>query len=228
MPRVLCIIPARGGSKRIPGKNLVKVGGLPLVVHSIRHALESKRVDRVVISTDDSEIAKISKRAGAGVVLRPPEISGDAATSESALLHALDTVGDPDIVVFLQPTSPVRRSFDIDRAIAQLERQKLDSLFSACANNKLLWRLPPSGPASLNYDYRKRKREQEFPPEFRENGSIYVFRPAVLRRHHNRLGGRMGIYVMPEWASFQLDQPWEARLLTWILREQKELQGLPE
>ncbi len=216
---IVCIIPARGGSKRIPRKNLMKIGGKPLVVHSIQHALAANRVDRVIVSTDDAEIARVSRKAGAEIVRRPPEISGDAATSESALLHVLGTIPEPDLVVFLQATSPVRRRGDIDAAIAQLARERLDSLFSACENNKLLWQLAPNGPRSVNYDYRKRKREQDFHPEFRENGSIYVFRPSILRGLNNRLGGRIGIYVMPEWASFQVDQPWECRLIEWILKQ---------
>jgi N-acylneuraminate cytidylyltransferase len=220
---VLCIIPARGGSKRIPRKNLLRIAGKPLVVHSIEHGLAAS-VDRVVVSTDDKEIAAVSKRAGAEVVMRPPAISTDKATSESALRHVLDAIGDPDLVVFLQATSPVRRRTDIDRAVTQLRKERLDSLFSACENNKLLWQLGPRGPRSLNYDYTKRKREQDFHPEFRENGSIYVFKPSILRSANNRLGGRIGVYVMPEWASFQVDQPWECRLIEWILRNQRSLE----
>ena len=222
---VVAVIPARGGSKRIPRKNLTPIAGKPLVVHSIKHALQSKRVSRVLVSTDDSKIAAVSHRAGAEVVIRPKDISGDEATSESAIAHALDQLsGEPDLVVFLQATSPVRRRFDIDRAIEQLERDELDSIFSACTNNKLLWQVGPGGPRSLNYDYRSRKREQEFHPEFRENGSLYVFKPGILRAEHNRIGGRMGVYVMPEWASFQVDQPWEIRLIEWILKNQKRLE----
>jgi len=221
---VLCIIPARGGSRRIPRKNLLRIGGKPLVVHSIEHGLATYGVDRVIVSTDDEEIATVSRKAGAEVVIRPTAISHDKATSESALLHVLDTVGDPDLVVFLQPTSPIRRRNDIRHAISQLQHERFDSLFSACENNKLLWQSGPKGPRSLNYDYTKRKREQDFHPEFRENGSIYVFKPSILRKFNNRLGGHIGIYVMPEWASFQVDQPWECRLIEWLLKQQKRLE----
>lgn len=222
---ILGIIPARGGSKRIPRKNLLTVAGKPLVVHSILHLKASSRVARAVVSTDDSEIAEVSRSHGAEVVMRPPEISDDQATSESALLHVLDALkAEPELVVFLQATSPVRRRDDIDRAIAQLERDKADSLFSACRNNKLLWRASPNGPESVNYDWRRRKREQDHHPEFRENGSIYVFPPRLLRESGNRLGGRMSIYEMPEWASFQVDEPWEFRLAEWVLAHQGELE----
>ncbi|MBI4236643.1 MAG: acylneuraminate cytidylyltransferase family protein, partial [Chloroflexi bacterium] len=123
--RVLCIIPARGGSKRLPRKNLALLLGEPLVAHSIRHALEARLVQRVVVSTDDAEIASVAEQHGAEVVRRPAEIAGDTATSESALLHVLDHLErtesyHPDLVVFLQCTSPVRQRDDIDNAIRAL------------------------------------------------------------------------------------------------------------
>jgi CMP-N,N'-diacetyllegionaminic acid synthase len=221
MSDILAIIPARGGSKRIPGKNLRPLAGKPLICHSIEHALASIRVKRTIVSTDDPAIADVARKSGAEVVSRPAKISGDTATSESALIHALDEQKrDPALVVFLQATSPVRRTFDIDRAVGQFEKDGLDSLFSACENNKLLWKAGRAGPEPVNYDYRSRKREQEFQAQYRENGSIYVFTPSLLRKEKCRLGGKIGVYLMPEWASFQVDQPWEVRQVEWILKEQ--------
>ena len=225
MSGVLAIIPARGGSKRIPGKNLSPVAGKPLLCHTLDHVLASKRVGRSIVSTDDPAIADVARNAGVEVVIRPAKISGDTATSESALIHVLDQEKkDPGLVVFLQATSPVRRRFDIDRAIDQFEKEGVDSLFSACENNKLLWREGRTGPEPVNYDYRSRKREQEFQTEYRENGSIYVFTPALLRKEKCRLGGKIGVYLMPEWASFQVDRPWEVRQIEWILQEQSRLE----
>jgi N-acylneuraminate cytidylyltransferase len=225
MSDILAIIPARGGSKRIPGKNLAPLAGRPLICHTIDHALASKRVQRTVVSTDDPAIAEVAREAGADVIDRPAKISGDSATSESALIHALDRQKKkPGLVVFLQATSPVRRAFDIDQAIAQFERDGLDSLFSACENNKLIWKSGRKGPEPINYDYRSRKREQEFRTQYRENGSIYVVTPSLLRREKCRLGGKIGVYLMPEWASYQVDQPWEIRQIEWILKEQARLE----
>jgi N-acylneuraminate cytidylyltransferase len=146
------------------------------------------------------------------------------------VLHVLDQLSseggfDPRLVVFLQATSPVRRATDIDRAVEQLEREGADSLFSACRSNKLLWRGTGDGPMPLNYDFRVRRREQEMAPEYRENGSIYVFPPELLRRENNRMGGKISIYEMPEWASFQVDEPWEVALLEWILGAQARLES---
>jgi CMP-N,N'-diacetyllegionaminic acid synthase len=227
---ILGVIPARGGSKRIQRKNLMPLAGMPLVGHSVRHLKAANCVSRAIVSTDDPEIAAVAREGGAEVVMRPDALADDKATSEAALLHVLDHLRaeegyEPRLVVFLQATSPVRRSGDIDLAVGQLEREDADSLFSACRNTKLLWRVNDGTASPLNYDFRARRREQDFAPEYRENGSIYVFRPERLRRDHNRLGGRIAIYVMPEWASFQVDEPGEARLVEWVLREQAQLEA---
>jgi YrbI family 3-deoxy-D-manno-octulosonate 8-phosphate phosphatase len=207
---IIAIIPARGGSKRIPSKNLISLRGLPLVAHSIRHARQSKMVRSVYVSTDSSDIADLAKREGAEVIIRPPELATDVASSESALLHVLDErqksgLRDPDLVVFLQCTSPVRGKDDIDNAVSRLIETNADSVFSGSRNDRLIWGLRGGSPHSINYDYRTRKREQDMEIQFKENGSIYVFRPAVLRAESNRLGGRIEIYEMDYWASFQLD-----------------------
>jgi len=219
---ILCIIPARGGSKRLPGKNLRPLRGRPLLAHSVEHARGARHVDRTVVSTDDDALANVAHAAGAEVVRRPPEIAGDTATSEAALLHVLDTLREregyePELVVFLQCTSPVRTPEDIDGAIEALRKEAADSLFSATESRWLLWRRQHDELTSLNYDYRRRQRDQDHPDEYRENGSIYVFKPWVLRQFANRLGGRMSIYPMDYWSSFQVDAPEDLELVEWIL-----------
>jgi YrbI family 3-deoxy-D-manno-octulosonate 8-phosphate phosphatase len=219
---VICIIPARGGSKRLPGKNLRPLRGRPLVAHSIEHARRARQVDRTLVTTDDDAIADVARAAGAEVVRRPSELATDAATSESALVHVLDSLRDregyePQLVVFLQCTSPVRTPEDIDGAIDALRKEAADSLFSATGSRWLLWRRHHDELASLNYDYRRRQRDQDHPDEYRENGSIYVFKPWVLRELGNRLGGRMSIYPMDYWSSFQVDAPEDLELAEWIL-----------
>lgn len=209
---VIAIIPARGGSKRIPRKNLLPFAGKPLVVHSIEDALGARLVHRTIVSTDDAEIAAVSRAAGAEVIDRPAALAGDTATSESALLHVLDVIHqrgerEPDLVVFLQCTSPEREPADIDAAIALLERAGADSLLSATRSRRYLWHMQDGNAVPFNYDYRKRWREQDFPEQFMENGSIYVFRPSVLRAGNNRLGGRIVIYEMNEESKLQIDVP---------------------
>jgi CMP-N,N'-diacetyllegionaminic acid synthase len=219
---VVCIIPARGGSMRIPSKNLIPIAGMPLIAHSIRHALGAHSVSETWVSTDDAQIAAVARKEGAEVAMRPAEISGATAPSESALAHTLEVRRqrgdqDPDLVVFLQCTSPIRRRDDIDKAVAMLVSQRADSLFSGCENTALIWRLGAAGPVSINYDYQRRRREQDMDPQVRENGSIYVFRPSILRQHQNRLGGRITVYEMDYWSSFQIDTPEHVELCEWIL-----------
>ena len=165
-------------------------------------------------------------------MMRPAALASDTATSESALLHVLDTrrdagMSDPDLVVFLQCTSPVRERHDIDRAIETLEAGGADSLLSGCANTRFVWAAAAAGPVPLNYDFRLRQREQDLDPQFQENGSIYLFRPWVLREHNNRLGGRIAWYEMNYWSSFQIDTPEDLELCDWILRQRPPTEDWP-
>ena len=233
---VLAIIPARGGSRRLPGKNLLDVAGLPLIVHSIEHARRAQAITRTIVSTDDPAIEAASLAAGAEVIHRPPEISTDTATSEAALLHALDYLHarekyQPDLVVFLQCTSPIREQGDIDGAVRHLLHSGADSVFSATESKWLLWRMSDDRAQSFNYDYRHRRREQDMTAEWRENGSIYVFRPWVLQECGNRLGGKINPYEMSYWSSFQIDSAEDLDLCDWILRRQKRrvrVKALPD
>ena len=220
---VLVVIPARGGSKRIPSKNLLNLDGKPLVAYSIEHAVQSPSVSEVVVSTDDTAIAATAEEFGAKVVWRPDELADDCATSESALIHVLDArkesgLPDPDILIFLQCTSPLRDSDDIERALEKYEAEGVDTLFSACENNRLFWAVNSKGTYSLNYDFHTRQREQEMEIQFNENGSIYVIDPKVLRETGNRLGGKIGIYEMDYWKSFQIDELDHVELIEWILK----------
>lgn len=220
---VIAIIPARGGSERIPRKNVLPVAGKPLIAYSIEHALNSKSVTRTVVSTDDDEIAGVSEKFGAEVIRRPPELAVPTASSESALVHVLDVLKqkdsfNPDLIVFLQCTSPARDPLDIDRAIETLVKTGSDSLFSACRWNKLVWRNTQRGLESLNYDYKDRKREQEFPEQYMENGSIYVFKPWVLRDLNNRLGGKISVHEMDFLNSFQVDSAEDLELIELVLK----------
>ncbi|MEO8097276.1 MAG: acylneuraminate cytidylyltransferase [Acidobacteriota bacterium] len=220
--KVLAIIPARGGSKGIPGKNLVPIGGTPLVSISIEHALASTCVNRVVVSTDDAAISAAAREAGAEVVNRPAEISGDTASSESALLHALEVLREresytPDLVVFLQATSPLRTGTDIDAAIGILEDEGADSLFSANASHGFVWRRTAEGWKSFSYDHLNRPRRQDAPEDVIENGSIYVFRPSVLLETGNRLGGRVAVYRMSYADSMQIDEPEDLETIARLL-----------
>jgi N-acylneuraminate cytidylyltransferase len=215
---ILAIIPARGGSKGIPRKNLRDLGGRPLLTYTVEAALRAESIDRVVVSTDDADIARVAGELGVDVVIRPPEISGDTASSETALLHALDELRDgegyePDLVVFLQATSPLRRASDIDDAVRRLEAEGLDSLFSACRVHGFVWRRQDDRLHSVSYDFSNRQRRQDLGEDLLENGSIYVFKPSVLRETGNRLGGTIGVSEMDPLCSFQVDEPGDLELM---------------
>ena len=130
----IAIIPARGGSKGVPRKNVRLLADKPLIAHSILDAQEATSVDFVYVSTDDEEIATVSANYGAAIIERPPELANDTASSESALIHALQQLEhqgiNPELLVFLQCTSPIRTGLDIDEAIAKLKAEKADSLLS--------------------------------------------------------------------------------------------------
>lgn len=216
---IIAIIPARGGSKGIPRKNIQPVGGKPLLAYSIEQALHTPQIERVYVSTDDDEIAHIARQYGAAVIQRPAGISGDTATSESALVHALDTIDVAvELVVFLQATSPLRQPDDIKNAIDQLQAEAADSLFSAYVQHGFLWRIAASEIVSVSYDYRDRRRRQELATDVIENGSIYVFKPEILRHHNNRLGGKITAYLMHPLDSFQVDEPSDVQTIEALLQ----------
>jgi len=207
---VIGIIPARGGSKGVPRKNIRLLAGKPLIAHTIEHALRARQVNRTVVSTDDAETAEIARRYGAEVVKRPAKLATDTASSETALLHVLSFLEQtegyiPSLVVFLQATSPLRQPDDIDNAIDALNAANADSLFSCCPSHGFYWRLTDGKLASANYDYRHRPMRQDCPPEYIENGSIYVTKAEILKSNENRLGGRIAFYEMSLLDSFQID-----------------------
>lgn len=215
---VSAIIPARGGSKGIPLKNLANVCGKPLLSYTVEAALRAPEVSEVLVSTDSDQIAEVAESCGARVVCRPPELSGDLEPSESALLHSLNVLRDdrgcdPDLVVFLQATSPLRPPGAISGAIRTLLEAGADSLFSASRVHGFVWRIGETGPTPLNYDYRHRPRRQESKAYVQENGSIYVFRPWVLRSEGNRLGGRIAVYFMDPVYALQVDEPGDLKIL---------------
>lgn len=205
----IAIIPARGGSKGIPGKNIMDFCGKPLIEWSILQAKSTLAVDEVFVTSDSDEILTIAKRCGAQTIQRPASISGDTASSESAILHAMEEIeSEVDKVIMVQVTSPLRKSDDFANAILQFDKEKLDSLFSgAILEDFLIWQKEDNGNYnSFNYDFRQRGRRQERKPQFVENGSFYIFKPEVIKKG-NRLGGKIGVYLMDFWQSFEIDSP---------------------
>ena len=208
----LAVIPARGGSKGIPKKNIKYLCGRPLIAWSIQAALEANSVDRVVVSTDCKEIAQISREYGAEVpFLRPDDISSDAATTESALLHCISWLKNnenycPTHLTLLQATSPIRSKGVIDEAFEKLIKTSANSLFSASPFWHFLWESEDRPRA--HYDFCRRPRRQDIPKEsikYKENGSVYITEVPALMSAQNRLSGAIVMHEMSEEESFEID-----------------------
>ncbi len=208
---IVAIIPARGGSKGVPKKNIKNLNGKPLIAYSIEQALNTQTIDRVIVSTDCDDIALISRQYGAMVIRRPEEISGDFASSEDALIHVVNKLNEQNIdtshVVFLQCTSPIRHENDIRNCLDLVLSQGFDSALSVVENHKFLWRTNDKNLAvPVNYDPRNRKMRQEI-KEYQENGSIYVMKTNDLLVNHCRLNGSVGVHVMNEITGYEIDTP---------------------
>lgn len=200
--RILCVIPVRGGSKGVPGKNKRPVAGKPLVVWTIEQALAARPALDVVVSTDSPELADIARAAGAEVpFLRPAELAQDTTPTEPVIEHAIaerTAAGlRPDAVLLLQATSPVRLPGTLDRAIAQFAESGVDSLVGVVPQTPFLWRAG----AEPCYDPANRPRRQDLRDDelfYRETGSLYLTRTEIYEREHNRIGGRVGLFVMTD------------------------------
>ncbi|CAN5261312.1 N-acylneuraminate cytidylyltransferase [soil metagenome] len=210
---VVAIIPARGGSKGVPSKNLQRVGGIPLITRAIIAAKSSGLIDRILVSTDDSAIARAALAAGAEVVDRPAALSGDTATSESALLHALDSLGSaPEITVFLQATSPFIGALDLAEAIERVRQGEQDVVFSAVETYGFLWSLTEGGALGVNHDHRVRPRRQDREPHYLETGAFYVMRTEGFRAAGHRFFGTVGVAIVEPGTAIEIDTPEELRV----------------
>jgi len=219
--KILGVITARGGSKGLPGKNLRPLAGKPLIAHTIDTARESNAFDRMILSTDDDAIAAAGRARGCDVpFMRPPALARDETPHLPVLQHAVNWLRDhdqyePDAVMILQPTSPLRRASDILESVAMLERSGADSVVSvsevpAHYNPMRTLRVDGHGIASLfvtGEPVRRRiNRRQDMPQAWTMNGAIYLFRTSVLTAAEPSLyGQRTAAYVMPPQFGISID-----------------------
>lgn len=211
MKKIVAIILARGGSKGIPNKNIMDFCGKPLLAWTIEQLKDVKAIHSIWVSSDSDVILNIARQYGANTIKRPEEISNDTASSESGWLHALSIIeehlGGVDIVVAPQATSPLREPEDIEKGLMLFETGSFDSIFSCCvAEDILFWEKNSDGTLkSINYDFNNRGRRQDRNKQFIENGSFYIFKPEILKKFNNRLGGRIGFVEMDLWKVFEID-----------------------
>ena len=221
---VECIILARGGSKGFPGKNIIDFCDKPLLAWTIEQCIQAKSISNVWVSSDDREILSVAKTYGADLIERPKSISGDLSSSEEGWFHAIDFLEQkgcaPDLVLAPQVTSPLRESSDIDNAVARFTQDNLDSLFSASmAEDLYFWEKNAAGSLnSINYDYKNRKRRQDFTDQIIENGSFYLFKPELLKKENNRFGGKIGYSKMEFWKMFEIDSMEDLKMCEALMR----------
>jgi len=220
---ILGLIPARGGSKGLPGKNIKSLLGKPLIAWTIKQALASKYLDRLVVSTDNKEIAEISRKYGADVpYMRPKELAEDNAKGIDVILHAIDWLKENDnrkqyeLIMLLQPTSPLRRFEDIDKAIELLFLKEAKAIVSVCeVDHHPLWAntLPEDG--CMKDFIRKEimnKNRQELPVFYRLNGAIYLAYCNYIKQCKSFLGKETFAYVMPRERSIDIDNEMDLKL----------------
>lgn len=207
--KTISIIPARGGSKGILLKNLVPLNGKPLLFYTTTASLNSK-INRTIITTDNDDIAKYAKKIGAEVIIRPQNLANDVIQIEPAMEHVLQQLERegyiPDNVVLLQNTTPLRNSTHIDETLNMFKTKKLDSIFSGFLSHYLLWQLKNGRSVPINYDPLKRPNRQNMKTYVIENGAIYITKNKLFQKTKCRISGKIGVYLMPEKLSIQIDQ----------------------
>lgn len=212
----VALIPARGGSKAIPGKNLMDLAGRPLIAWTIAAALACKRISRVVVSTDSREIAEVARHHGAEVpFMRPPELAGDHTPMLDVVRHFASAIAleDEAAIILLQPTSPFRTTADIDSALDLYTRsgtRGLVSIVKSDAHPDWMLRLDPRGrivPLVPTVD--KAIRRQDLVSTYRPNGALYICRATDIRAGHSWYGEDTIAYEMPRERSLDIDEHWD-------------------
>jgi len=228
MGGIVAIIPARGGSKGVPRKNVKALAGKPLISWTIEAALAARQVARVMVSTEDPEIAEVARRSGADVpFVRPVELASDTATSIDVAVHALDWLrqtehAEPAVVLWLQPTSPLRTTDDVEAAVALQSERQAPAVVSVCATThppQWLKRLGSGGELLPWHAGEEPERRQDATPTYQLNGAIYLIQTSVLLQQRTFVPAGAVAYIMPPERSLDIDTPWDFHLAELILKE---------
>ena len=225
---IISIIPARGGSTEIPMKNLIKLDNKPLLYYSVTASLNSKYVSKTVVSTDNDKIADYALSLGAEVVTRPKKISGNRIGMSPAIFHVIDHFRKyenfkPNVVITLQNTSPFRNSQHIDKAFSIFKKGNYDSVIGGFKSKYLFWQKKGKNVRPINYNPLKRPNRQEMEKYFIENGAVYVTKYSSLKKFKNYVCGKVGLYVMPQHLSLEIDSYFDLFLAQQIFKHKKNL-----
>jgi CMP-N,N'-diacetyllegionaminic acid synthase len=224
--QVIAIVPARGGSRGIPRKNLARLGGRTLLERAIDTARAVPAIDRVVVSTDDAEIARVARAAGAEVHDRPAALATDASRVIETIRHLCETLLDPTgagnaILVLLEPTCPMRDPDDVRRCIERLARGDCDSVATftpAEVNPWRAWRIEDDRPRHFVEGANPWLPRQQLPPAYRLSGAVYAFRRDNLRDPaHEILCGEIRAVILPPERSHDIDTPFDLRIAEALL-----------
>ncbi len=226
--KILAIIPARGGSKGVPRKNIVSIYGKPLIAWTIEAALSSGVIGRLVVSTEDLEIAKIARQYGAEVLDRPSELAEDTALTEPVMEHVLATLEkngySPDYIALIQCTSPLLQSKHILEAVDKVVSDVYDSCFTCFYPDgyEFKWSRNERGNMVPEHDVENRPRRQDINLPFHENGAFYITKTNFFKKTKNRFGGmgaRIAGVVMSEADSIQIDSFYHLAVAEALLRQ---------
>lgn len=223
---ILGLIPARGGSKGLPGKNIRPLSGKPLIAWTIEQALTSNNIDRVIVSTDSRDIADVARVHGVDTpFLRPDELATDKAEMIDVILHVLESLKEDgfsyDSVMLLQPTSPLRTALDIDSVIELLNKKGAKAVVSVCeAEHHPYWSntLPPDGCMKDFLARDARKNRQELPIVYRLNGAIFFAHTDYLKAHGEFIGDETYAYIMPRERSVDIDSELDFRFAELLMK----------
>lgn len=218
--RICAVIPARGGSKGIPLKNITKINNLPLIYFSINAALKSKLIEDVFLATDSLKIANIAKKISKKlkVINRLKKNASDTATTESFIFEFLDKYSY-DIIVLIQPTNIFIDTKNLNQGIKKIINSECDSLLSVVESHKFMWTYKNNNFKPINYTVNKRPRRQDSNKYFIENGSFYIFKSINFVKYSNRLHKKIGFVIMKQESLFDIDEFEDLKIVKKLIRK---------
>ena len=217
MSKTVAFVPVRGGSKSIPGKNTKLFCGKPLVYWVLNELNQSRSIGEIVLATDSLEIMEVVEGFNLSKVIiyeRNAQNADDFASTESAMLEYINyqkNLNDEDTFILVQATSPFTQSLDFESALQEMKNTESDSLLSCARMKRFFWNKEGS---PINYDFNSRPRRQDFEGELVENGAFYISNIGNIKKHKNRLSGKICVYEMPEYTSVEIDE-----VEDWIVAE---------